>query len=61
MNMKERNELVMRHLERAYKASHSGDSKSSDWKKQRGDDEVQTAIFAAIVLLAIRTDTPTTI
>ena len=48
MNQKERDKLVMRHLERAYRASHSGDSKSQDFRKQRGENKVQDAILDAI-------------
>ena len=51
MNQKERDKLVMRHLERAYRASHSGDSKSQDFRKQRGEDEVEMAILDAIIKL----------
>ena len=54
----ERNELVMRHLERAYRASHSGDSKA--FNKERGDNPVENVILEAIMILE-RYGTPTTI
>ena len=51
MNQGERSALVMRHLERAYRASHAADSKSQDWTKRRGDNEVEDAILDAISIL----------
>ena len=45
MNNGERDALVMRHLERAYRASCSHDHKG------RGDNEVQDAILEAIAIL----------
>ena len=44
----ERKELVMRHLERAYRASRPRHLSAQDWTKQRGDDEVEQAILDAI-------------
>ena len=43
MNQQVRNELVMRHLERAYKASHAGDSQILTQ-----ENKVQDAILDAI-------------
>ena len=58
MNQRDRDALVMRHLERAYKACHAADSKAQG--RERGDNELGKAILNAIAIM-VRRGTPTTI
>jgi len=53
MNNGERDALVMRHLERAYRASCGHDNKG------RGDNEVEGAVLEAIAILHRRRTTAT--
>lgn len=57
MTRAEQAQLVMRHLERAYRANRRN---SKDWTKQRGDNELDRAILDAVSIL-VRQGTPSTL
>ena len=57
MTRQEQDELTMRHLERAYRASHANDSKAYNASSAEG--ELSNAILNAILILARTTGTAT--
>lgn len=59
MTRQEQDELVMRHLERAYRASHANDSNA--YNASSGEGELSDAIINAISILARTADIKPTI